>query len=251
MQEPISNVELTPYFPYFDEIYNAPNERALVACFSKLIKSLGMELFCLFELASMDDHWQQQLVIGTFPKDYLEAFWRERRTYDSSLIRYTKLNSHSFTVTDVLNDADRLTPKERASLMKAAEAGITDGMVYPLKGQFGRVAGLALTGNPDVLSPAQKWLLSSFSVGLYERACTLYHIADPKIEHNTMGSLTERERECLTWIARGKTNWEVAKVLNISTRTVKYHIENAKVKLGTTSRLQAVIIAQRNVEIFL
>ncbi len=246
-----ADVGLEPYLPFFATILNAPNEQELVACFDKVIKMMGMELFCLFEVASVETHWERQLVMGTFPNDYLDAFWKERQTFDSSLIRYTKLNGHPFTVTDVLSDYDLLTPKERASLDKAAKAGITDGMVFPLKGRYDRIAGIALTGNPNNLTPAARWLLSCLSVGFYERACIIDGNSNLEFRHNTTGSLTERERECLTWIAKGKTNWEVAKVLGISTRTVKYHIENAKIKLGTPSRLEAVIIAQRNVDIFL
>ncbi len=52
--------------------------------------------------------------------------------------------------------------------------------------------------------------------------------------------LTPRETECLGWVAEGKTDSEVGLILKISARTVRFHINNAKVKLGVATRIQAV-----------
>jgi DNA-binding CsgD family transcriptional regulator len=53
--------------------------------------------------------------------------------------------------------------------------------------------------------------------------------------------LTRRESECLHWVAGGKTDFEVGKILEISPRTVRFHITNAKTKLGVATRIQAVV----------
>jgi DNA-binding response OmpR family regulator len=55
--------------------------------------------------------------------------------------------------------------------------------------------------------------------------------------------LGKREVETLTWAARGKTSSEIAQILGLSKRTVDFHIDNARVKLGVTTRTQAVIKA--------
>jgi DNA-binding CsgD family transcriptional regulator len=52
--------------------------------------------------------------------------------------------------------------------------------------------------------------------------------------------LSPREAECLRWIAEGKTDVEAGKILHISPRTVRFHINNAKAKLGVATRIQAV-----------
>jgi len=63
--------------------------------------------------------------------------------------------------------------------------------------------------------------------------------------------LTDRERECLTWVSKGKTNWDISQILMITERTVQYHVENAREKLGVDTRLQAVVAAARLLEIVL
>ena len=57
--------------------------------------------------------------------------------------------------------------------------------------------------------------------------------------------LTRRELECLHWVAKGKTSWEIGKILDIGQRTVDFHVKNAIVKLDAMSRNQAIYEAMR------
>jgi DNA-binding response OmpR family regulator len=52
--------------------------------------------------------------------------------------------------------------------------------------------------------------------------------------------LAAREVEALTWVARGKTSAEIARILGLSKRTVDFHVDNARAKLGVVTRSQAV-----------
>ncbi len=52
--------------------------------------------------------------------------------------------------------------------------------------------------------------------------------------------LTAREKQCLLWAAEGKTTWETARILNISERTVIFHVQNAAEKLNVVNRQQAI-----------
>src|SRR5262252_507743 len=55
--------------------------------------------------------------------------------------------------------------------------------------------------------------------------------------------LNDREVETLTWVARGKTSAEIAKILDLTKRTVDFHLDNARSKLGAATRTQAAIKA--------
>jgi DNA-binding CsgD family transcriptional regulator len=52
--------------------------------------------------------------------------------------------------------------------------------------------------------------------------------------------LTAREREVLAWVARGKTNAEIARLLWLAPSTVRKHLENVYAKLGVKTRTAAV-----------
>ncbi|MFL6622507.1 MAG: response regulator transcription factor [Sulfurifustaceae bacterium] len=58
--------------------------------------------------------------------------------------------------------------------------------------------------------------------------------------------LSAREAEVLMWLYHGKTNNEIARVLNTSVFTVKNHVQNILMKLGATNRTQAVSHAIRS-----
>ena len=55
--------------------------------------------------------------------------------------------------------------------------------------------------------------------------------------------LTEREAETLTWAARGKTSAEIARILGVTKRTVDFHVDNARTKLGAATRMHAAVKA--------
>ncbi len=55
--------------------------------------------------------------------------------------------------------------------------------------------------------------------------------------------LTEREREVLKWVARGKTDWEIGEILHISEATSFAHVRNSCRKLDALTRPQAVVKA--------
>ena len=51
--------------------------------------------------------------------------------------------------------------------------------------------------------------------------------------------LTPREREILAWVAHGKTNKEIARILWITPNTVRTHLENVYSTLGVHTRTAA------------
>jgi DNA-binding CsgD family transcriptional regulator len=61
----------------------------------------------------------------------------------------------------------------------------------------------------------------------------------------TAPRVTPRQSEVLHWIAVGKSDWEIGQILNISAKTVNYHVEKAKKRFGVATRIQAVMAAAR------
>ncbi|MEO3690434.1 response regulator transcription factor [Roseateles paludis] len=58
-------------------------------------------------------------------------------------------------------------------------------------------------------------------------------------------ALTPREKEVLSWVAKGKTNRDVAEILGMSPRTVNKHLEHVFEKLGVETRAAAAALASR------
>jgi DNA-binding CsgD family transcriptional regulator len=82
-------------------------------------------------------------------------------------------------------------------------------------------------------------------VGLLSGYCASFGIGcDLKVERDI--DLTERELECLYWIAEGKTSDEMATILGISRNTINNYITSVMRKTATKTRSEAIAYAVRN-----
>ena len=61
--------------------------------------------------------------------------------------------------------------------------------------------------------------------------------------HSLLDSLTQREREILTHLAKGESNKAIARQLDISYDTVKLHVRHVLAKLNLSSRVEAAVFA--------
>jgi DNA-binding CsgD family transcriptional regulator len=120
----------------------------------------------------------------------------------------------------------------------AREFGMACGLVVPVHSVDGSRCVVTFTGdslNDDPQSIAYLQIVAIYFHVAAERLATpIAPVA------NTI-SLTARQTECLKWVAAGKTDWEIGRILNISEATVNRHIELAKTALDVRSRMQAVL----------
>jgi DNA-binding response OmpR family regulator len=73
--------------------------------------------------------------------------------------------------------------------------------------------------------------------------------AAPETDRLLQAALTPRETEVLTWLARGKTNRDIAEILGMSHRTVNKHLEHIFEKLGVETRAAAAALATRAIPV--
>ena len=83
-----------------------------------------------------------------------------------------------------------------------------------------------------------------FSPAIATRLMDFFAAPRPAAPKEIFPTLTEREREILQMIARGRTNNDIAKELALSTKTVGNYVSNIFSKLQVADRAQAIIRAR-------
>jgi DNA-binding NarL/FixJ family response regulator len=98
---------------------------------------------------------------------------------------------------------------------------------------------------PDDLSRAIQTVHAGETIMAPEIARKVLLAFEDAHQEPSAPTLTERETEIITAIARGKGNKQIARALNISEKTVRNHISNIYKKLHVFDRTQAVLYAIR------
>jgi LuxR family transcriptional regulator, activator of conjugal transfer of Ti plasmids len=126
--------------------------------------------------------------------------------------------------------------------------GIRSGITVPIKTGFGRTAAFTLAGDESM---AHTERLAAECGDLIQLVGLYFHIhAVTRLIANTPRTddgvtLSQRELQCLSWVARGKTIADTATLVGIAPRTAAFHLENARRKLQASSIAQCVAEAAR------
>lgn len=131
------------------------------------------------------------------------------------------------------------SPQEKAFIKQAQEFGLIQGVTGGVACEHSRTASIFSFAGKSMGEHIRHFavlecLMPHIHLGLIRLAFS------PCID---LRSLTAREREILVWLKEGKTNWEISKILNISERTVKFHVKNILIKLHASNRGHAVALA--------
>lgn len=79
------------------------------------------------------------------------------------------------------------------------------------------------------------------TLAVHAQAAAQRLIGDDLLSPRPKPKLTPQELECLRWSMDGRSAWHVAQLMNISPRTVNFHIQSSLKKLGVATKMQAVI----------
>ncbi len=168
--------------------------------------------------------------------------WRQR--YDAQgLLDADPTFAHARTSISPLVWSDRIyaTAAQRAYQQEALAHGLLEGATFPVHGRNGDVARLNLSlARAD--APARSHVRAMLMWG--SLLATMTHEATGRVVRRrsqvTLPALTRRETEVLDWIAAGKSNWEISRLVEISEHGVSHHVRNLLLKFEVGCRHQAV-----------
>jgi LuxR family quorum-sensing system transcriptional regulator SolR len=216
----------------------APNEADFFTNLSKAVKELGFD-YCAYGMRMpLPLSNPKMFMLNNYATD-----WQERYVAENYLAIDPTV-AHGMKSIMPLVWSDSVFEGCRHFWEDANSHGLRVGWAqssYDAKGVGGL---LTLARSGDQLSqaelrenaPKMSWLVQVAHEGMTRLLSAKAHVPEPV-------SLTLREIEVLRWTADGKTSSEVGQIMNISERTVNFHVNNSIEKLGTTNKTAAVIKA--------
>lgn len=198
-----------------------------------LARRHGLTNVLIIDVTKVFDRIGPAIAYASECRHVIDAFDAERPLIGSAAHKRAQLSDRPFLMSEVRRAMGSAGEKGWWYSLPEGEQH-KDGLVVPVHvdGKLSWVGGF--TGrDPDLSQPVQAILSTAVHAG-YLR---FRELLDSETENSP---LSPRESECLRWVADGKTDFEVGKILSISPRTVRFHISNAKAKLGVATRIQAV-----------
>lgn len=223
----------------FEPLLSCATVEDLHATTATIARQMGFEHFLYAVRVNTSLTRPYQFVFSGYPKE-----WREH--YDAS--GYANIDPtvrHCVKrVIPVIWDGKIFNGRPATRMMgEAKDFGLASGASFSVHGGRGEAAMLSLSSSRK---PCQAKLDIVSALGAAQLLTCYLHEAVQRIvlSKDTLPlqkiSLTGREKECIIWVAEGKTSGEIADILNISERTVTFHLQNAGHKMGVTNRQHAV-----------
>ncbi|ESW77820.1 LuxR family transcriptional regulator [Mesorhizobium sp. C280B] len=180
-------------------------------------------------------------VLLNFPEEWQERYYEMGFDRIDPIIKTCRTRADAFRWSEVYKDVCT-TQDERRVLDEAATFGLRSGISVPLHGP-GRnfaIMSFAQTENGELHNRTITYL--QFAALHFHRKVIKF-ASSSGTERGP--DLSPRERECLSWIARGKSSWEIGQILEISLDTVNFHVKNVLRKMDTSNRTAAAVNAIR------
>ncbi|WOH63853.1 autoinducer binding domain-containing protein [Bradyrhizobium sp. BWA-3-5] len=237
-------IEMSPvesiFQEFIDAIQTASNLTEFERVATRLTQRLGFQRFAYLRLTG-----DTPTLISSYPKSWTSRYFQLGYQQLDPVVRRARVE-HALFSWGGEGSAPVGNREQRLFFDEAATFGIRSGITVPIRGGFGRMAAFTLATDDRDVHPER--LVADWK-DLVQIAGLHFHVAVrpdvPSIGKLAGSELTQRERQCLSWTAQGKTVADIAVLVQIAPRTVVFHLENARRKLGAASIAQCIAEALR------
>jgi LuxR family transcriptional regulator, quorum-sensing system regulator BjaR1 len=221
-----------------DCISAATSAPAVLSILERALKQCGAEFFCFNFLPVGHQNFEDVLLIHWVPSDWMQLYLEEKYCSVDPSLRHCGRTIHPFEYLESPYDRDS-EPEAAEVIERAQDFNLAKGFLVPVASPTGCHGNVWIGGYDLELGADEKPIVHLLSLYAFEKVRQLSGCSEPRPR------ITPREREILTWIASGKTAWEIGEILHISKRTVDEHLMKAAHKLNAVNRPQAVARAIR------
>jgi LuxR family transcriptional regulator, quorum-sensing system regulator CciR len=202
---------------------------------------LGFRYFALTHHVHPSQWATMAIGLHNCPEMWPEIYARDKIYRDDPILHAAQQTNVGFRWSELPSIID-LTPARLKVLERYRQAGIGEGVTVPahVPGEPSGSCNFAI--DSQTLFPSDN-VIASQLIGAFafQAARRLAGLIRPST--TVARPLTPRQRDCLLWAMRGKTDWEIGQILALSPETVRQHLDMARIRYGVSKRMQLAIRA--------
>ncbi|HLT00912.1 MAG TPA: LuxR family transcriptional regulator [Geminicoccaceae bacterium] len=226
---------------FIRDLAGARTEDDLDGLLAEISREMGFTYFAVTHHVDLHGLAAPAIRLANYPADWVDYFDRNGLGPCDPVHRASQLTSVGFPWSR-LPELIRLSARDREVLDLAARRGIGEGFTVPahVPGEANGSCSFATkTGQP--LHEGRLPLAQLAGAFAFEAARKVWrmHSPDPK----PRPQLTDRQRDCVVWVARGKSDWEISRILGLSPETVTEYLKRARERYGVSKRTMLAVHA--------
>lgn len=210
----------------------------ILGIIQKKVEEFGFDRFTYW-LRWANSEKKEPIGITTYPSNYIEHYINSDYQSHDLVGRLSTQTNLPFKWSD-LSKCYKITKMQKVLFSESASVGIKSGGSIPIHGPNQAQATFSVVSDLNYKEFDKRFHyhrheLHIMATYAHEKIMSLG--IDNRINDLT---LTARETEVLTWVSRGKTYWEIGKILNIQEDTVKKYMQRIFTLLQVSNNTHAV-----------
>lgn len=183
-------------------------------------------------------------LVSSYPLEWVNRYVRFSYHLNDPILAASRLQRRPF-IWSTKDRNFRVALDQRRIVDEMRGFEILCGVTVPLHGPGSEVAFFTAAWDKDEMYLSG---MNNFTINTVHLIALYIHLnfLDPPsdvLKSETAGAkqpaLSPREIECLFWTARGKTSWEISKIITRSEATVNFHLRKAMAKLNASNKCEA------------
>lgn len=225
----------------FEESLREARElRDLFDLLDECARAMGFRYFALTHHVDFAAAPSVGIRLHNYPMEWQEWFDERGLGRFDPIHRASHVTSYGFSWAQVPN-LIQLTPGDLLVLDQAKRIGIGNGFTVPahVPGEYSGSCSFAVSPGDDF--PQDHVLVAQLIGGLAFE--TARRLSGNRRSPPRGQPMTDRQRDCVLWAARGKTDWEISRILGVSHETVIQHLKHARERYGVQKRAHLAVMA--------
>jgi LuxR family quorum-sensing system transcriptional regulator CciR len=226
---------------FLRDVGGTTSEKELGEALACVARELGFDYFALTHHVDIRSAPQSAIRLHNYPSDWVEYYDSQGLGVSDPVHRASHVTSVGFAWCEIPKMI-AMTPGDHQILLRGESQGIGNGFTVPANVP-GESHGSCSFANPAGRPLREEDLPLAQLVGAFafEAARRLWRVRSPHLL--APPKLTDRQRELLLLVARGKSDWEISRILGIEHGTVVRHLKHARERYGVGKRTMLAVQA--------